>query len=114
MEYDNLYTMFEDILKYVQTHPGCRITCTDDPRKRLLGFIDAESCEPLLDEIHGFPVGAYWCTNIQVIMGASVTPLEATSDIKTWMKDVFRTQTSRLNAAKALTSGRLPWDPDST
>jgi hypothetical protein len=114
MEYNNLYTMFEDILKYVQTHPGCRITCVDDPRKRLWGFVDAENREPLLDEVHGFPVGAYWCTNIRVIKEAWMTPLEATSDIKTWVRDVFCTQTGRLSAAKALTNGRLPWDPDST
>ncbi len=43
MRFDNLLVMFDSILRYVDSHPGCEILPRDNPLHRMIGYFDNRS-----------------------------------------------------------------------
>jgi hypothetical protein len=126
MLYDDLFEMFDAILDYVSKHPGCEVICADDPFARRIGFATRVPEETWLTRFRHRPWIKFgllgrlvphlkpkrelrdtWEISL-VKVKDSLAKEGVTEEVRTIVRETFKTPMGRVSMAQALERGKSP------
>jgi hypothetical protein len=126
---DDLFEMFDAVRAYVKEHPGCEVLCSDNPWARRIGFTARGLEESWLTRLRNNPWVKWglperlisflkpkrehfdiWEISLVDVMN-SLSKESVTEEVRTIVREAFKTPRGRVAMAQALEKGLSPIAP---